>query len=92
MNVVFSLLLKAEFDLAHAKAGTSRMPIPKSLSDKLRKGHVVPFVGAGVSMNVRNRLSGKPIFPSWRQLLIDAADRLEHETKSAEAETGICFG
>jgi hypothetical protein len=61
------------------------MPIPRSLQDKLRAGTVVPFVGAGVSMNVLDRVSGTPLFPSWRQLLEGAADRLEQETKSDDA-------
>lgn len=62
------------------------MPIPKSLQDKLRKRQVVPFVGAGVSMNVVDRISHQPIFHSWKQLLTSAADRLENELKTAEAE------
>jgi len=61
------------------------MPIPKSLSDKLFGGHVVPFVGAGVSMSVLNRISRQPAFPSWRHLLSGAAYRLEQEMKPAEA-------
>lgn len=62
------------------------MPIPQSLQDKLRKRQVIPFVGAGVSMNVLDRTSRQPVFPSWRQLLISAAGRLENELKTAEAE------
>ena len=62
------------------------MPIPKALQDRLRDGRVIPFVGAGVSMNVLDRFSHEPVFPSWRQLLSHAADRLEEETKTAEAE------
>jgi hypothetical protein len=62
------------------------MPIPKSLSDKLREGRVVPFVGAGVSMSVLDRASGERLFPSWRQLLDAAAERLEQETKKADAD------
>jgi hypothetical protein len=37
-------------------------------------------------MSVLDRASQKPIFPSWRQLLDGAADRLERETKKADAE------
>jgi DNA polymerase III delta prime subunit len=61
------------------------MPIPQNLQESLREGRVVPFVGAGVSMSVLDRVSGKPLFPSWRQLLLDAADRLDNETKNADA-------
>jgi hypothetical protein len=62
------------------------MSIPQSLQDRLRKRQIVPFVGAGVSMNVLDRDSHQPVFPSWRQLLNGAADRLENEMKSEEAE------
>ncbi|HEX3183499.1 MAG TPA: SIR2 family protein, partial [Pyrinomonadaceae bacterium] len=61
------------------------MPIPQSLQDRLRKHQIVPFVGAGVSMNVVDRDSHQPVFPGWRQLLNGAADRLEKELKPAEA-------
>lgn len=61
------------------------MPIPRSLEDKLRGRLVIPFVGAGVSMGVLDRRSAAPVFPSWRQLLLGASDRLEQETKRDEA-------
>lgn len=62
------------------------MAIPQSLQDRLRHGQVVPFVGAGVSMSVRDRISQQPAFPSWRQLLNAAADRLDKENKKADAD------
>ena len=62
------------------------MPIPKSLQDRLRDRRIVPFAGAGVSMSVLDRVSHQPVFPSWRELLNRAADRLENEMKTAEAE------
>jgi len=43
---------------------------------------VVPFVGAGVSMAVRDRATGQPFFPSWRELLERAAARLDKEQKA----------
>lgn len=61
------------------------MAIPRTLQDRLRQGHVVPFVGAGVSMAVLDRVSRQPIFPSWHELLHGAADRLEEEAKTKEA-------
>jgi len=57
--------------------------IPRSLEDGLRDGRVVPFVGAGVSMAVEG--GGGRIFPSWKQLLLDGAARLEWEGKNATA-------
>ncbi len=56
--------------------------IPRSLEDGLRDGRVIPFVGAGVSMAVERSAGGR-IFPSWKQLLLDGAARLEREGKNA---------
>lgn len=42
---------------------------------------VIPFVGAGVSMAVRDRDKGGRLFPSWQELLLRAAQRLEEEKK-----------
>ncbi|HEU4714253.1 MAG TPA: SIR2 family protein [Pyrinomonadaceae bacterium] len=61
------------------------MSIPKSLHDRLRERKIIPFVGAGVSMNVLDRVSHQPVFPNWRQLLTAAADRLESENKGPDA-------
>lgn len=57
------------------------MNIPRRLEEILQQGKVVPFVGAGVSMSVLN-LSGEPLFPSWKALLMAAADQLESDGKS----------
>lgn len=61
----------------------SQPAIPESLRRALDGGHVVPFVGAGVSMAVMRRGAvgdkKKPLFPSWRALLHAAADRLRRE-------------
>src|SRR2546425_5023998 len=61
------------------------MPIPLSLQKSLREGRVVPFVGAGVSMAVLDQATKQPAFPSWRQLLMAAAQRLEDEQKPNDA-------
>lgn len=61
------------------------MPIPQSLQDRLREGRIIPFAGAGVSMSVLDKSSLKPAFSSWRELLSSSADRLERETKNADA-------
>jgi hypothetical protein len=58
--------------------------IYKDLEDALRDRLVVPLVGAGVSMAVRDQ-SGKPIFPSWSELLSGAAKRLREDGKQPEA-------
>ena len=50
-------------------------PLPQGLIDKLRKGEVIPFVGSGVSRAVTDS-NGKPLFPSWPELLARAVERL----------------
>jgi hypothetical protein len=59
--------------------------IPKTLKDRLAQGHAIPFVGTGVSMAVRRQADGSPLFPSWKSLLTQAADRLNEEKKGNEA-------
>jgi tetratricopeptide (TPR) repeat protein len=54
------------------------MRIPETLRQRLREGKVIPFIGAGVSMSVRER-GGGPLFPSWREMLERAALRLDTE-------------
>lgn len=59
--------------------------IPSQLKNALQNGLAIPFVGAGVSMSVRNKTDGTPLFPSWKTLLEQAAIRLEAEGKQDEA-------
>jgi len=56
------------------------MSIPQQLEECLKHRKVIPFVGAGVSMSVLAQ-SGNRLFPSWSELLIAAAQRLEDEKK-----------
>jgi SIR2-like domain len=56
--------------------------IPQTLAERLRNGQVIPFVGAGVSMAVQRRTGGR-LFPSWRELLLHGADRLDREGKKS---------
>lgn len=60
-------------------------PIPASLQKALADRVVIPFVGAGVSRSVVCRNSGRPLFPSWVELLQRAADTLEREDLRAQA-------
>nr|AYM54577.1 hypothetical protein [Nannocystis exedens] len=59
---------------------------PRDLVRFLKEGRVLPFVGAGVSRAVKNR-AGQPVFPTWRELLERAAQRLvdDHEAEQAQA-------
>lgn len=50
------------------------MTIPKSLIQQFAQGHVVPFVGSGVSLAVKSGL-----FPTWKELLGILADKLDAE-------------
>lgn len=65
---------------------------PRSLVEALRQGRVLPFVGAGVSRSVHDRL-GRPAFPTWVELLERAGEWLREEQKPEEAERlGECLG
>jgi hypothetical protein len=60
--------------------------LPLGLRDALRNRRIVPFVGAGVSMGVRHRDSGAPIFPNWMELL-EAGGTLENAQAMAAHES-----
>jgi len=57
------------------------MNIPQQLEQSLKDGKIIPFVGAGVSMTVLNQL-GERLFPSWKELLMEAAERLKNDGKT----------
>jgi hypothetical protein len=59
--------------------------IPSQLKESLQNGLAIPFIGAGVSMSVRNT-AGDNLFPSWKVLLEQAATRLEEDGKSDDAD------
>ncbi|HEX5733727.1 MAG TPA: tetratricopeptide repeat protein [Blastocatellia bacterium] len=62
------------------------MDIPQTLKESLSKGRVIPFIGAGVSMAVKEKGTANPLFPSWKVLLERAADRLDAEQKAKAAK------
>ena len=55
--------------------------LPRNLQDQLRSHKVIPFVGAGVSMAVRDKETGDVLFPSWKALLEEAVNRLQQENR-----------
>src|SRR6478735_9096672 len=59
--------------------------LPASLVDGLRRGTVIPFVGAGISSGVVSIRNGERLYPSWRKLLELAADRLDREALPTDA-------
>lgn len=69
------------------------MKIPESLRQTVQAGKAIPFVGAGVSMAVRIKKDGtsSSLFPSWRQLLYEAADRLKRNNKEPDANLVQAF-
>lgn len=58
--------------------------IPQTLKDRLSEGQVVPVICAGVSMSINNT-EGEPVFPSWPNLLLNAAEQAETENESKKA-------
>jgi hypothetical protein len=63
--------------------------IPESLKKAFANKTLIPLVGAGVSMSLKNK-SGKRLFPSWPELLERGASKLidENKPKHASAITG----
>jgi hypothetical protein len=61
------------------------MSIPESLVEAVREHRVVPFVGAGVSVGVKNGL-----FPDWRSLLEGLAGFMEKEHVSDREIRRVC--
>lgn len=59
--------------------------LPPTLVEALKARAAIPFVGAGVSRPVTNE-SGQPLFPTWRGLLLAAADRLRAEGLTKKAD------
>ncbi len=54
--------------------------IPRSLLSACAEEKLIPIVGAGVSMSLKTKAKGQ-LFPSWKDLLHKAADRLKQENK-----------
>jgi hypothetical protein len=54
--------------------------VPQFLQTAFQKKRVIPVVGAGVSMSIKDQ-NGKSVFPSWTGLLSKCADRLREEEK-----------
>lgn len=58
--------------------------IPESLKKAFANKTLIPLVGAGVSMSLRDKLD-KKLFPSWSELLEHAGERLVKESKENHA-------
>ena len=58
--------------------------LPSTLVEALKAREVIPFAGAGVSRGVTDE-AGQPLFPTWRGLLLAAAERLRTEGLTTKA-------
>ena len=53
--------------------------LPSHLQEQLKNRNVIPFLGAGISTAVRAKETGEHLFPSWKELLERAVQRLRDE-------------
>ena len=58
--------------------------LPKSLIDAIKNDTLIPFVGAGISIGIKDNKDNL-IFKSWTNSLLDAAEILNYEQKTKEA-------
>lgn len=58
--------------------------LPSTLVDALKAREAIPFAGAGVSRAVTDE-ARRPLFPTWRGLLLAASDRLGADHQTAKA-------
>ena len=59
--------------------------LPQSLIDAIKNNTLIPFVGAGISMGIKDiNNKDNPIFKSWTNSLLDAAEILNYEQKTKE--------
>ena len=58
--------------------------LPQSLIAAIKNNNLIPFVGAGVSMGIRDNQDNR-IFKSWTNSLLDAVEILNNEQKTKEA-------
>ncbi|MCI5211003.1 MAG: CHAT domain-containing protein, partial [Candidatus Electrothrix sp. ATG2] len=75
-------------NLGRSPLSTPIMPmqnLPKRLITARQENKLIPIVGAGVSMSLKDA-DGERLFPSWNQLLEHAADALKKEDKEDLSE------
>ncbi len=58
--------------------------LPQSLIDAIKNNNLIPFVGAGVSMGIKDNQNNR-IFKNWTNSLLDAVEILNYEQKIKEA-------
>ena len=65
--------------------------LPQSLIDAVKDNNLIPFIGAGISMGIKDK-EDNPIFKSWKNSLLDAVEILKAEKEDAKAtriESGL---
>jgi len=65
--------------------------LPQSLIESIKNNTLIPFVGAGISMGIKDN-QDNPIFKSWTNSLVDAVQILNNEKEEAKAtriESGL---
>lgn len=77
LNTLIKLRNERERGGATPAAPSQRNYFPARLVDALRGGRLVPIVGAGVSHAVLRAGGTAPLFPTWSELLMHAAERVE---------------
>ena len=58
--------------------------LPQSLIDAIKNNTLIPFVGAGVSMRIKDTQNNR-IFKSWTNSLLDAVQILRNEKEDNKA-------
>ena len=58
--------------------------MPQTLIDAIKNDNLIPFVGAGVSMGIKDN-KDNPLFKSWTNSLLDAVEILKSENEDAKA-------
>ncbi len=58
--------------------------LPQSLINAVKDNTLIPFVGAGISMGMKDN-QNNPVFKSWTNSLLDAVKILNNEHKTNEA-------
>ena len=66
------------------------MSLTQSLQQALSSKKIIPLVGAGVSMSIKDK-NGNPVFPSWKDLLLSAAEKLKSEQFTNKAKLVEAF-
>lgn len=59
--------------------------LPESLIKSVQKNSLIPIIGAGVSMSIKDH-NGNRVFPSWHELLEKAVEKLSRESVDAQAK------